>query len=354
MGDGVLLLNLGGPRGPDELVPFLRALFNDVLPLPSPVRGWVASRIATSRAPKVLPNYEAIGWSPTVPTTERQLEAVAQRFPDVRFAVGMACSPPTVAEGVDRLLDQGVTRLVALALYPHWSRTTTGAAYDAVATALAARGKAALPVHYVPAFGNHPAWIDAVADAIRDAAGRVPGEGPVHLVFSPHGLPSREIRAQDPYAEQVRENARRVVEALRWTDPWWVGWQSRLGPVRWLGPSTLERLDAIAAAGGRRVVVVPLSFVGEHIETLFELDVEVADHARHHGLAWARAAAPGLHPRFVDLLADLIRDARAAFDAYKCVRCLVPQDEAHQRRGACPDCRFVPPAYLRSPGAFTG
>ncbi|MCA9572265.1 MAG: ferrochelatase, partial [Myxococcales bacterium] len=152
-----------------------------------------------------------------------------------------------------------------------------------------------------------------------------------------------------PYPEQVRESARRVVDALGWHDPWTLSWQSRLGPVRWLEPDTLTTLHRLGARGAARVLVVPLSFVGEHIETLHEIDVEYAQVAHEAGIPhFGRADALGLEPAFVDCLADVVRETLARFGTYRCVRCLVPQPaELHRRRDRCPSCAFVTPVHLR-------
>lgn len=346
---GVLFVNFGGPTGPDELVPFLENLLSDVLPGPS----WFASAmgrfLAPRRAAKVGPRYAEIGWSPLVPDTFAQIDAVRAAMGDAAppMAAGMMFTPPSMEDGLRELLTQDVDHVVVVGLFPHWSFATSGSAYDMVHAALARLGRSDLPVHYARAFFDHPRYVEAVATTIREARASLPGEGPVHLLFSAHGVPVSFLKRGDPYPEHVRESVRRVVAALDWNDPWTVSWQSRLGPVRWLDPDTSSVIARFGAEGVQRLLVVPVSFVGEHIETLDEIDREYRAEATAAGIPhFGRARALGLEPAFVDALADVVGDTVARFGAYACSRCLVPQPQDHRRQGRCPSCAFVFPEHL--------
>lgn len=340
MKPGVLFLNFGGPRSGDELVPFLTNLFDDVLPGPAWFRTIAAPRVAAMRATKVRPAYEQIGWSPVVATSEAQADGIRARLADVPVATGMLFTSPTVADGVSALRAAGADALVCLALFPQFSLSTTGAAFARVH---AARG--ALPAHYISAWYDAPGYLTALARTIRDAAAALPGSGPIHLLFSPHGLPLSFVKRGDPYPDQIRETIRRVIDVLGWTDPVAVGWQSRVGPSRWLAPSTEAAIDAIAAEGGKRLLIVPISFVGEHIETLHELDIEVAAHAQRAGIpAVGRARAVGTDPDLLDALATHARTGIAAFGAATCVRCRLPRP-GYRVGAQCPSCRFERPPY---------
>ena len=346
MTPGLLVMNFGGPQSDDELVPFLTELLGDVLPgLLKPFAG----RFARLRAGKVRDTYRHIGFSPLVPDTLRQVDGVTARLgPDAPpVAVAMMFTPPFAVDGVKALLDQGCDRIVVLGLFPHWSFATSGSAYDMVHKALVSLGRADLPVHYARAFYDHPAYVDAVSHTIRDATATLPGEGPVHLLFSAHGIPVSFVRRGDPYPEHVRETARRVVADLGWQDPWSLAWQSRLGPIRWLTPDTRDALRALGAAGTQRVVMVPVSFVGEHIETLDEMDRELVELAHEAGIPHVgRARALGTTPAFLDALADVVRDTLARFGDTRCSRCLLPVPGTHRREGTCGTCGFVRPSYL--------
>lgn len=352
MNPGLLFVNFGGPTNADELEPFLANLFEDVLPLPGLVLPFVAKVVASRRKPKVLPQYEAIGFSPLVADTKAQMEGAIDLLETAPpAAMGMMFTPPTVADAVAHLRDQGADAIVALGLFPHYSLATTGAAYSRVWQAVAPTG---LPVHFVPPFYDHPEYIRSLAATVRAGVEQIGGEGPIDLLFSPHGLPLSFIRKGDPYPEQARESIRRVVDELAWTDPYHVGWQSRVGPVKWLTPSTDDVIKELGAAGRKRVLVVPISFVGEHIETLYEIDVEYRHIAEQAGITWfGRAPAVGVDERFLACLADLAKTGLAHFGAYKCMRCLVPKPDQHRRQVKCPNCAFTFPAFLREAPAIT-
>lgn len=350
---GVAVLDFGGPQGPDELVPFLTNLLTDVLPGPLPLKRLVAPRLAASRAKLVGPNYAQIGWSPLVPTHRRQVDALrAELGPDAPpLASGMMFTPPTMADAVAALRDAGVDRVVALPMFPHYSLATTQAAFSFFFEALGAAGWAHAPVRWIPAYPEHPEYVEALASTIRKGIEATPGpaDEPVHLVFSPHGLPvSWVVDKGDPYPDHIRATVRAVIRHLGWTGPVHLGWQSRVGPVAWLTPSTPEVLDAIAGAGARRVCLVPISFASEHVETLHEIDIEYREHAHRAGIPhFGRAPALGTEPAFVRCLAALVREAAGDLARYECVRCLMPKPEAHRRRAGCPNCRFSNPPFLR-------
>lgn len=347
-GPSLWVMNFGGPRGPAELTPFLTELLADVLPGPLWLRRIVAPPLARSRSRKVGPNYAHIGWSPIVETHDRQVEALVGELgsdaPD-RVASGMMFTAPTMREAARKL--KGSPWIVALPMFPHYSIATTQTAFNFAWEAMVAEGMADTPVHWIPAYFDHPLYIEALAQTIRKGVAATTGEGPIHLVFSPHGLPLSFVHRGDPYPDQVRESVRRAIAHLGWDGPWTLGWQSRVGPVAWLEPSTETVLRRIGADGGKRVCIVPISFVSEHIETLYEIDVEYREVAEKAGIHhFGRAPALGLQPAFVACLADLVRRAIGRTQ-HLCVRCLHPQSDEHRRRAKCATCRFTTPAFLR-------
>ncbi len=349
---GVAVLDFGGPQGPEELVPFLTNLLEDVLPGPAFVKSMVAPALARSRSKVVGPNYEEIGWSPLVPTHERQVSALREALgaDAPTLASGMMFTPPTMDACLAELLDEGVTRIVALPMFPHYSRATTGAAFNFFFDALKRAGVADMPVRWVAGYPEHPRYIEALATTIRCGVGAMegPDDQPVHLVFTPHGLPVSFVERGDPYPDHIRASIRAVIRALDWTGPYHVGWQSRVGPVQWLTPGTPEVLDFIAEQGGQRVCLVPISFAAEHIETLHEIDIEYRQHAADVGIPhFGRAPALGEEPAFIACLGDVVRDAQRDFDRYNCVRCLMPKPDHHRRRRRCPNCRFDFPEWAR-------
>ncbi len=348
---GVLAIDFGGPRGPEELQPFLARLLADVLPGPAWVKSSLGAAIARRRAPKVAPAYRQIGWSPLVPTHLAQMDALrAELGPDgPPIASGMLFTAPEIGDAVTSLAEQGVDRLIAFTLFPHYSFATASAGFHFLHEALAKSGRSHWPVHRVPAWPDHPGYLEAVGDRIRDAVSSLDGEGPIHLLFSPHGLPVSWVRRGDPYPDQVRLTIRRVVDQLGWTGPWHVGWQSRVGPARWLAPSTLDQLTALGQEGVKRVVVVPVAFASEHIETLHEMDVEMREAASRVGIVhFGRAAAAGMHPAFIRCLADLVRTGVARFGKPTCVRCLGPEPSIHRGAKSCSNCGFRLPVWNRT------
>jgi len=346
---GIAVLNFGGPKGPDELVPFLTELLADVLPGPMLIKKVAAPYIARSRSKLVGPNYEEIGWSPLVDVHDQQIAALKEELQeDIPLASGMMFTPPTMASCVAELLEQGVDTVIAISMFPHYSLATTHAAFSFFHQALVDAEKPDLPVHWIPAYFDHPDYISALAATIREGVDQIGGDGPIDLLFTPHGLPHSFVHRGDPYPDQIRESVRRVIEVLAWTDPWHLGWQSRVGPVKWLSPSTPDMLERLAASGRQRVLLVPISFVSDHIETLHEIDIEYRELAEKAGIEhFTRAPALGLQPDFIRCLANRIKDARKRIDQYRCVRCLHPKGDEHRTRAGCTACHFQTPAYLR-------
>jgi ferrochelatase len=315
---GIVLLNLGGPDSPEAVEPFLRNLFAD----PEVIQlGWLrflqptlARMIARRRAPMSRAAYAQIGGrSPIRAESEAQAravaEAVARRGLPARPYVAMACWHPFSDEAVASMRTDGVTRAVAVPLFPHHSRTTTGSSFQALDRAAAGQG---LEIARVDSYPDAPGYVAALCDCLRDALATLPAhlrdEAPVLL--SAHGLPESYIRKGDRYLDEIRVTYAAVTRALKLEGRAQLCFQSRLGPQKWLGPYTEEAIDRVADSGQRAVVVCPIAFTGEHIETLQELDILYRDRARARGIEhFARARTVGVHPAFIDALAALALEA---------------------------------------------
>lgn len=351
MTTGVALLNFGGPRTADEVEPFLYNLFADrdviQLPVGRRIQERIARRVARRRAPEVTHQYEAIGYSPLVPVSLRQADALRAALRGRGFlgplAVGMRYTAPWTRDAVAELKAGGVDSIVALALYPHYSIATTGSSFNDLTRCLVAAGMGDVPVHHVPAWFHHPGYLSAMAARIRAGVEALGGD--VHLLFSAHGLPSSYVRKGDPYQGQVQETVRSVLRELRWGGGASLAWQSRVGPVRWLAPSTEGALAALGAAGVTTLLVVPVSFVGDHIETLYEIDVTYREVARAAGIT-RFALMPPLddHPDLVACLADQVQGALRGERV--CVRCALPREDAWHYARRCPDCHFRKPLFV--------
>ncbi len=313
MTTAVFLLNLGGPRSLAEVEPYLYDLFLDVLPSGlGPLKKPLAWLIANRRAPSSSEKYALIGGrSPLVERTQEQARALAEELgPGFTTHLAMRCGHPNTAEGVREALAAGATSAVALPLYPQWANATTRSSL-AELRRFWPRGK---PLAEICTWHDHPGWLDASAATLREAIARVPAElrDRLLVVFSAHGLPLREIQKGDPYARYVDLSARGTAEraGLR-PDQWRVTYQSRVGPLKWLGPDTVDFLTAHAA--GKAIVGVPIAFVSEHLETLYDLDILAREAALKAGAVFFdRAAAVGARPDFIAALADIVRAAMAA------------------------------------------
>jgi len=312
MQTAVFLMNLGGPRSLAEVEPYLAELFDDVLPAwLGPLRRPLARLIARRRAPSSSEKYQLIGGrSPLVVRTEEQAAALARALgPGFTTHLAMRCGHPSTEEGVREALAAGAERAVALPLYPQWANATTLSSLLEIRR----RWPKDRPLVEVCTWHDHPGWLDAAAGTVREALAEVPEAARERLlvVFSAHGLPLSQVRKGDPYPGYVEASARGVARRCGLADgQWTLTYQSRVGPMKWLGPDTVEFLQA--SARGRAVVAVPIAFVSEHLETLYDLDIAAREAALGAGAAFfGRAAAVGTRPDFVGALADIVRTALA-------------------------------------------
>jgi ferrochelatase len=321
---GIVALNLGGPDSLDAVEPFLRNLFADpdVIQFPPVVRllqPLFARVVAQRRAPHARAAYQLIGGrSPIGEESAAQAQAVAaeldRRGVPAHGLVAMGCWHPFSDEAVAELARLGIRRAIALPLFPQYSRTTTGSSFLALDRAVAKAG-GAIQVARVRNYPTAPGYLDAVADRVRAATATVPLDerSRVPVLFSAHGLPESYIRRGDPYLDDIRTTVAAVTARLGLGGRARLCFQSRVGRQRWLGPSTDEALDAVAAEGHRAVVVVPIAFTGEHIETLQEIDIQYKERAEKAGITtFARARTVGTHPAFIGALAELALDAARA------------------------------------------
>jgi ferrochelatase len=309
----VVLFNLGGPDSPEAVEPFLRNLFSDpaIVSLPWPIRRPVAAWIARRRAPVAREIYGRIGGrSPIVEETQAQAgaleKALAARGLEARAFVAMRCWHPFSDEAAMAVKNFAPDRIVLLPLYPQFSTTTTASSLKDWNRA-AAKARLKVPTSQVCCYPAAEGFTTSLAETVRETwAKRKTGLG-YRLLLSAHGLPERVIGKGDPYRWQVEQTAAVLVEKLgiACLDKV-VCYQSRVGPLRWIGPATDEEIRR-AGAEGLGVVVAPVSFVSEHAETLVELDMDYAKLAKKSGVPhYLRAAAVGVRNTFIEGLADLV------------------------------------------------
>jgi ferrochelatase len=306
---GVVALAMGGPARPEEVEPFLNRLFADPAliraPL-GPLRRPLARLIARLRAPAARRRYGLVGGSPLGDGTRAQASALAAALAadGVPVVPAFAYTEPGPADAVAALAARGVRRLLALPLYPQWSATTSGAS---VAALRAAADPWSMPVVEAPAYPTLPGLIAPLVEATRAALADPPG---ATVLLTAHGLPERYVRQGDPYVAQVEASAAAFSAALGGAVEVHLGYQSRLGPLRWVGPEVEDVVRDLARRGARALVVVPLTFVCEHLETRYDLDLGLRAAAWEAGIQhYHRVPAVGTDPAFIAGLADLVRSA---------------------------------------------
>jgi ferrochelatase len=311
----VVLFNLGGPDSPDAVRPFLYNLFADprIIGLPAPLRQFVARLISNRRAPIAREIYARIGGrSPILPETEAQARALEERLgPDAKVFIAMRYWHPRAHETARAVKAWGADEIVLLPLYPQFSTTTTESSLAEWDQAAASAGLK-VPTRRVCCFPVEPGLVAAQVELVRQGLAQVP-DGKARVLFSAHGLPEKTIKAGDPYQAQVERTAAAVAEALAVPGlDWRVTYQSRVGPLKWIGPATDQEIVA-AGAEGLSLVVVPIAFVSEHSETLVELDIEYRHLADEAGVPhYVRVPAVATAAPFVDGLARLVQAARGA------------------------------------------
>jgi len=313
----VVLFNLGGPDSLAAVRPFLFNLFNDpaIIGAPSPIRWLLAQFISRRRAPAARAIYREMGGaSPLLPNTQAQADALeAELNRDVEPAgeykvfIAMRYWRPRVRETVSAVQAYGPDRIVLLPLYPQYSSTTSGSSLRDWHAAVARAGLA-VPSTAVCCYPQQEGLIDEMAARLRPHIAAARAKGPVRLLLSAHGLPKQIVARGDPYQWQVEQTAAALVARLGETDlDWRVCYQSRVGPLEWIGPATDAEIS-LAGREGRALVVASIAFVSEHSETLVELDVEYARLARESGaLAYERAPTVDTGAAFIGGLADMVR-----------------------------------------------
>jgi ferrochelatase len=315
---GIVLFNLGGPDSPEAVEPFLRNLFSDpaIISLPGIVRLPLARFIARRRAPLARAIYDHMdGRSPILEQTQAQARALEQVLngPELqaKVVVAMRCWHHFSDSAAQDLKQFSPDRVVLLPLYPQFSTTTSASSLKDWERAAAKAGLAARTTR-ICCYPTNKGFVAAAAAEIR-AMMENPAENiSYRLLFSAHGLPKRVIERGDPYQWQVEQTARALVDALGMNDlDWAICYQSRVGPLKWLEPSTDSEIRR-AGGDGKGVIVAPIAFVSEHSETLVELDIEYGKLAREVGVPdYRRAPTVSADPVFIDGLAGLVRKALA-------------------------------------------
>ena len=313
----ILFLQLGGPENLDEVPGFLYRLFSDpdvIRVRPAILRKAIAATIAIARKNTSRKLYASIGGgSPIRRLTEEQAAGaerlLRERGKDAVARAAMNCSSPFVEDVVRELAGAGVKRFLALPLYPQYSLTTTRGAIERSREAVR-RFAPGARFFEIGSWPTHPLFVEAHAEGIREEIAKFPDPRPeaVRLLFSAHSIPKKLVtREGDPYETEIEASARAIHEGAGGRSPWTLAYQSKLGPVEWLGPQTLDVIGELGRKGEKQVLAVPIAFVTDHVETLYEIDQLFGEAAKKAGIAHFRRT-PGLNsrPTFLKALEDLI------------------------------------------------
>ncbi|MBP2300380.1 ferrochelatase [Azospirillum picis] len=318
----VVLFNLGGPDAPEAVRPFLFNLFNDpaIIRLPNPFRFLIASLISGRRAKPATAIYAHLGGrSPLLENTEAQAAALEGRLEadpalpgaETRVFIAMRYWHPMSAETAARVKAYDPDLVVLLPLYPQFSTTTTASSAKVWNEAARMVGLD-VPTRLVCCYPTLAGFIDATADLVRPLYEAARAHGTPRILFSAHGLPKKVVAGGDPYQWQCERTAESIAAAIGVDQLDWVGcYQSRVGPMEWIGPSTDAEIRR-AGQDGVPVLVVPMAFVSEHSETLVEIEIEYRHLAKEAGVPhFTRVPTVGAHPGFIDGLAGLVRQSVA-------------------------------------------
>ncbi|MBL8629035.1 MAG: ferrochelatase [Rhodospirillaceae bacterium] len=319
----IVLCNLGGADGPESVRGFLYNLFSDrnIIPLPTWIRIPLAALISTLRAPHTKKLYDKVGGrSILMEETRAQataLEAAAAKAGwDVKVIIAMNYWHPFPAEAISEIKAWGADEVLVVPLYPQFSTTTSGSVLEQLRAQAKIQGLTA-KVHSVCCYPKLAGFIAGMADLIEPALHRaVAARQRPRLLLSAHGLPEKTIARGDPYQWQVEQTAAAIHQELIARDAQWTGldvvvcYQSRVGPVAWIGPTT-EAEVIRAGRDGCAVVLAPIAFVSEHLETVVELDDELKSVATENGVThYDRVSAIGVRPGFIESLLALAESAR--------------------------------------------
>mmetsp|Transcript_11530 Transcript_11530/g.27078 ORF Transcript_11530/g.27078 Transcript_11530/m.27078 type:complete len:497 (+) Transcript_11530:212-1702(+) len=337
-GLGVLFLNLGGPTTGDDVEEFLFNLFADpdIIRLPgplAPLQNLIAGFIAKRRAPKSRAAYESIGGgSPILQYTNAQAKLLSESFETkfnlpIKTYVGMRYWKPYTEDALEAIRRDKIKALVILPLYPQFSISTSGSSLRVLQEDFSKRSYGDMVHTVVPSWYDRPGYVKAMSDLIQkevdsftdaekaEAKKNAPDLSSMHVLFSAHGVPKSYIEAGDPYQKQMEKCIDAITGKLYETNSpedltIHLSYQSRVGPIEWLRPYTDDVLPDLGKSGVQNLVVVPISFVSEHIETLEEIDIEYRELAEESGISnWRRCPAPNTDPTFIADMADMVYEA---------------------------------------------
>lgn len=337
------MLNLGGPKQLDDVGPFLTELFADREIIQLPMQNWLGPFIAKRRTKPVQRNYEDIGGgSPILHWTELQgremcarLDVLSPETAPHKPYIAFRYSEPSSETALKQMSADGVKRAVAFTQYPHFSCATTGSSVNELWRAATRLGlRDAFEWSVIDRWPTHNLFIEAMTTTVRQGLEQFAPESQkdVLILFSAHSLPMSIINRGDPYPLEIAASVHEVLKRLDRPYEHMLSYQSEVGPVPWIGPSTESVIEELGAKKRKRVLVVPIAFTSDHIETLHELDIEYGELAHEHGISeYRRAPALNDLPIFLDALAAIVSEHLASGEActhqygLRCAGCVNPQ-----------------------------
>ncbi|ETV77338.1 ferrochelatase [Aphanomyces astaci] len=317
----IAMMNMGGPSTLDEVPSFLKNLFSDpeIIPL-GPFQEFVSSMVVKRRSPKIQAQYAAIGGgSPIGKWTNHQGNAMCKILDEIRpesaphkhYTMFRYANPLTEA-ALTEMKNDGAERAIAFSQYPQWSCTTTGSSMNHLWRELKRLDLGdSFQWSLIDRWNTHPGYIAAVSRRIQLGLEAFPADvrDKVVIMFSAHSVPMKVVYKGDPYTKEIASTSERVMEHLNVTNPHVLSWQSKVGYLPWMGPSTSNVIKGLASQGHKHVLAVPIAFTSDHIETLFEIDIEYAEEARELGIEhFKRSPSLNEEPLLAQAMADLVKD----------------------------------------------
>ena len=317
---GVVLMNLGGPQTLNDVGPFLQRMFLDRELIPLPFQKRLGKFIATRRTPKVQKKYaEMGGGSPIYKWTTLQgegmvklLDELSPRTAPHKFYIAFRYAEPMTETALKQMQADGVTRAIAFTQYPQWSCSTTGASMNELwREALRLNLRDAFAWSLIDRWHTHEAFIAAITKKVREGLAQFAPEERSNalLLFSAHSLPLSVIDRGDAYPQEVGATVQKVMECLGFSNEFLLAYQSDIKPLKWLGPSTEQVIRNLGEKKRKNVLVIPIAFTSDHIETLHELDIEYGELAHAVGVTgFKRAPSLNDDPSFIEAMARIVAD----------------------------------------------
>lgn len=317
---GILMMNMGGPQNLDDVYDYLLRIFSDRDIMQLPAQNQLGPLIAKRRTPVVKKHYEEIGGgSPIKKWTDLQgqgmveiLDKISPETAPHKYYVGFRYAHPLAGDALDEMARDGIQRAVAFSQYQQYSCSTSGSSLNEVYRHLSKMGRLSDSVKWsvIDRWPVHKGLVQVFVDNIRTELEKFPGDvkDDVVILFSAHSLPLRVVNRGDPYPQEVSATVQYVMEGLGHTHPYRLVWQSKVGPLPWLSPQTEDVIKALSKKGKKNLLLVPIAFTSDHIETLHELDIEYAQElAEEVGIQnIRRVPTPNDNPNFIRALADIV------------------------------------------------